>query len=330
MLTAYLNRLMAQESLDSEESQALMKVLLSSAQPIQVAAVLALMRAKGETATELSAFVNIMRTHQIAIDVTLPLCDIVGTGGDGAATANISTMAAIVSAACGVKILKHGNRAVSSRCGSADVLEALGMRIEQEPHEVETSLIKHGFGFCYAPRFHPAFQSLKAIRQQLKIPTFFNLIGPLLNPGTAKTMLLGVSAQAYLPIMADCLINLGIERAMVVHGQGLDELNTLGPCEVIELNHGDKQQYTLDPKDLSLPRCSLQDLAGGNAHYNANLMKQVLSGEASHLADTVVLNAGAAVYLSGHASSVSEGITRARDVIHSGKAQDLLKELCHA
>lgn len=330
MLTGYINQLMGGVSLNLDQAEQLMSLMLQSKQREQIAAVLALMRAKGETALELSAFVRVLRRHQLSINLSMPVCDIVGTGGDGAGTANISTMASIIVAACGVPVLKHGNRAVSSRCGSADVLEALGLNIEGSPDAVVDSIYTHGFGFCYAPVFNPAFQTLKSVRQQLKIPTLFNLIGPLLNPGRAQTLLLGVGDPSYLNRMADCLATLGVERAMVVHGQGLDELNTLGSCEVIELKDGKKFAYSLDPEAIGFPLCRLKDLEGGDASHNALLFKRVLEGEDNDLANTVILNAAAALYLAGHAESIVQGVPRVRDVIACGHAKQLMEDLSHA
>lgn len=330
MLTKFLNLLIDRQSLKPEEVNEMIQIMLQSKQPEQMAAILALMRAKGETADELSTIVTTLRQFQVPIDVSMPVCDIVGTGGDGGGTANISTMASVLAAACGVTILKHGNRAVSSRCGSADVLEALGMNIDQGPGAVTASLEKYGLGFCYAPRYNPVFQTLKSIRQQLKIPTLFNLIGPLLNPGQAQTVLLGVGDPALMNTMTDCLFNLGIERAMIVHGQGLDELNTIGPCDVIELMQGKRITYTLDPLTMGFPRCHLEDLAGGDASQNASLFQRVLNGERSHLANTVILNAASVLYIAGRTVSIAHGVTKVQDVIASGKAGKLMKELCHA
>lgn len=330
MLTRVLKKLIKHENLSPDECADALEIILSLKNPEQIAAFLVLMRAKGETANELSAFVKQLQMHQLNVNLDFPVMDIVGTGGDQANTANISTTASILAASCGVPILKHGNRAVSSQAGSADVLEALGLVLEKIPEQVAQSVTMHGIGFCFAPVFHPILLTLKPIRNALKIPTFFNLLGPLLNPGKAQFMLLGVFDLKLLPLMADILVQLGITRAMVVHGSGLDELNCLGVCDAIEINHKTKKKYRIDPKALGLPICQLDDLIGGNAAQNAILLQDIVNNKPSHLANTAILNAGAAVYLYGKANSISEGITLVRENIVNGQAKQTLERFIHA
>ncbi|HLF66824.1 MAG TPA: anthranilate phosphoribosyltransferase, partial [Gammaproteobacteria bacterium] len=296
MLTPYLKKLIAHEDLSHKDSIEALEILLTSDNKEQIAAFLVLMRAKGETAQEMTAFVQVMQDHQISVNVGIPVIDIVGTGGDNAQTFNISTAACILAASCDVAVLKHGNRAVSSRAGSADVLQALGLELEQTPEQVIQSLVQHKIGFCYAPAFHPALLAIKPIRHQLKVPTFFNLLGPLLNPDRSAYRLLGVFDAGLQQLMADILLQLNVTRAMVVYGNGLDELNCIGPCEVIEINHGIMHNYQIDPEVLGLARCTLDDLKGGSAAENAQILQALLHNKASPLLDTVVLNAAAAVY----------------------------------
>jgi anthranilate phosphoribosyltransferase len=330
MLTAYLKKLIQHEDLTADEATQALEVILTHKNPAQIAAFLVLMRAKGETAEEIAAFVHVMQQHQINVPVTCPVIDIVGTGGDGLNTANISTSASILIASCGVPVLKHGNRAASSQSGAADVLQNLGLTLEKTPQQVADSVRLHNIGFCFAPCFHPALVALKPIRSELKVPTFFNILGPLLNPGSAEYMVLGVFKPELLPLMADILVKLGIKRAMVVHGNGLDELNCLGPCEVIEINQGQQKKYSLNPADLGLPICQLNDLIGGDAAHNALLLQQIVDNKPSHLANTVMLNAAAAVYIYGKAKSLTEGLAMVRENIANGEAKHTLENFIHA
>lgn len=330
MLTAYLKKLIKREDLTFEECQHALTLILSAKNPEQIAAFLVLMRAKGETATEITAFVRHMQQHQINVDVGIPVLDIVGTGGDQMNTANISTAASILAASCGVPILKHGNRAVSSQAGAADVLEALGVSFEKAPQKVADSVLKHHIGFCFAPYFHPVLLAVKPIRAALKVPTFFNLLGPLLNPGKAEYMILGVFDAKLQSLMADVLAQLGIVRAMVVQGNGLDELNCLGPCEVIEITGSSQKKYRLDPKELGLPICQLNDLIGNDARHNAHLLQGIINNNPSHLANTAILNAAAAVYIYGKTQSIQSGITLVRKNIANGHAHHTLKSFIHA
>ena len=330
MLIDCLKLLIKGENLTFDQSTDALEEILLVKNPEQIAAFLALMRAKGETATELTAFVRVMQRHQIYIDAGVPLLDIVGTGGDGANTANISTIASILAASCGVPILKHGNRAASSQAGCADVLEALGLNLQQTPQQVIDSVKKHQIGFCFAPLYHPALLMLRPLRQQLKIATFFNLLGPLLNPGQAQYHLLGVFDPKLQLLMADILLQLGATRAMVVHGNGLDELNCLGACEVIEINGNIHKRYSIHPEEVGLPLCQLSDLLGGDAQYNAMQIQHIVENEPSALANTAIFNAAAAVYLYGKTESISAGVNIVRNAIKSGAAKHTLKEFIHA
>ncbi|MFA6037175.1 MAG: anthranilate phosphoribosyltransferase [Legionellales bacterium] len=330
MLTAVIKKLIKREDLTTQECQQALETILSLENPEQIAAFLVLMRAKGEKASEISAFVKQMQKHQRNVHLDFPVMDIVGTGGDQANTANISTTASILAASCGVPILKHGNRAVSSQAGSADVLQALGLTLEKTPEQVADCVKSQGIGFCFAPVFHPLLLSLKPIRNALKVPTFLNLLGPLLNPGQAQFMLLGVFDLQIQSLMADILVQLGVERGMVVHGSGLDELNCLGPCDVIEITGHTQKKYRLDPSELGLPICQLNDLIGGSAAQNALLLEEIISNKPSHLANTAILNAGAAVYIYGKASNILEGMNIVRENIANGHAKQTLERFIHA
>lgn len=324
MLKPLLQKIIKGHDLNSDECVQAMRTILTLENPEQISAFLSLMRVKGETSDEMSTFVHVLREMQNPIQLDTSVCDIVGTGGDGANTANISTMASVLAASCGVPILKHGNRAVSSQSGSADVLEALGYRLERSSDEVVHSIRQHNIGFCFAPNFHPALLSLKPLRNRLNIPTLFNLLGPLLNPGKPDFMILGVYEQKLLQLMADILIKLNIKRAMVVHGSGLDELNCLGPCQIIEIHHCNSKHYSLDPLSLGLPRCRVDDLLGGDSLHNAHLFRSVLNGKHSALSDTVILNAAAAVYITERAATLADAISVVKQALEQGEAMRTL------
>lgn len=327
MLTPYLQKLVQYENLNALECADVLNHMLKQNNVEQTAAALALMRARGETAGEIAGFARAMRQHQHSVDTHAPVLDIVGTGGDGANTANISTAACLLAASCGVPVLKHGSRAVTSQTGSADVIEALGIPMEELPGKVGQLLEKKSFAFCLAQYFHPALLSLRPLRKNLKIPTLFNIVGPLLNPGQAAHMILGVYDPGLMPLIADTLVELNIEHALVVHGNGLDELNCLGPCQVIEIHRGTQQYYLLDPVSLGLPYCQLSDLVGGNAKHNADLIEQVLTGREGHLSNTIILNAAAGVYVYGKVQTLAQGISLVHENILNGRAMQLLKSL---
>lgn len=324
MLTTHLQTLIARKNLTADACNTAIDIMLTEHIPEQIAAFLVLMRAKGETPEEMSAFVQAMQRHQITLSPSEPVIDIVGTGGDQANTANISTGASILTASCAVPVLKHGNRAVSSQSGSADVLEALGLTLTQTPAQINEALQKNHFAFCFAPCFHPALSRIRPIRHALKVPTFFNLLGPLLNPGKAPFIVLGVFDPTLQGFMADILIELGITRAMVVHGNGLDELNCLGPCDVIEIHGNTKKTYQIDPQSLGFPRCGIDDLRGGDARHNAQIIHEVMDNKPSHIANTMILNAAAALYIYGKSNTLSGAIEIIKDSITSGQAKQTL------
>ncbi len=316
------------EPLTQEEAYRLMhRVMRGELTPAQLAGVLVALRTRGETVDEIAGFARAMREHALRIQVAGPLMDVVGTGGDGRGTFNISTTTAFVVAAAGVRVAKHGNRAASSRSGSADVLEALGVRIDLPPEQVARAIEEVGVGFLFARSHHPAMRHVAPVRAELRVRTVFNLLGPLTNPAGATHFLLGVFASEWLEPMARALGDLGARRALVVHGEGTDEL-VLGSNRVTELREGRVRSYTLTPEAVGLEPAPLQALAGGSAEENARITRRILGGEeAGPRADVVALNAGAALYVAGRAKSVAEGVGQAREILRSGAALEVLERL---
>ncbi len=325
ILKLCIEKLMHSENLESTLCEKVLDELLDpAANPLQIAALLVLLRTKGESVDELSAFVNALRKKMISISTDHPVLDIVGTGGDGLQSINISTGSAILAASCGVKIAKHGNRSVSSLTGSADVLEALGVNIQLTPEKIRKSIDTIGIGFFYSPNFHSTTQALKSLRKQLNVQTTFNILGPLLNPADAKHFILGVYDEKLLPIMADVLIQTGCDRSMVVHGMGLDEISCVGTTKMIEVNKQKKIEYIIDPVALGLKPCLIADLRGGDAKMNAHLLLETFKGKRGAIADTLILNAAVASYLYGLGSSISECVINATEKLYNGSALTLL------
>jgi anthranilate phosphoribosyltransferase len=323
----------AGRDLSADVAEAVMKeIMAGSATPAQMGSLLTALRIKGETETEIAAFARAMRST--ALPVILPgfdrLVDTCGTGGDGALTFNISTAAAFVAAGAGVHVVKHGNRSVSSRCGSADVLETLGVSVGASPETVARSLEAAGIAFLFAPIYHPAMRFAKTVRQEIGIRTIFNLLGPLANPAGARIHLLGVYDPRLVEPIARVLYILGVERAMVVHGSGLDEITTAGTTAVSELRDGTVRSYTLDCLDFGIDRARPEALSGGDSQKNARILLDVLEGSDGPARDIVLLNAGAAIYLSGETSGIADGILRAEASIDSGEALERLHRLVEA
>src|SRR5581483_531468 len=289
-------------------------------------AFLMLMRAKGETVEEVHGVIDAMRSAMIPVQVGCPVLDIVGTGGDGLHTLNISTAAAILAASCGVKVAKHGNRSVSSRAGSADVLEALGINIHRPPHCIASSVKDIGIGFMFAPDYHPAFKRLKEIRKDLETRTVFNILGPLLNPANAEHLMLGVFSEDLLDTVAELLLRLKQDRSFVFHGCGLDELSCIGPARVIEVSPKGKHSFLLDPLEFGLKRCAISDLRGKDAQYNAKKMIEAFEGVESAFSDTMALNTGVACYLYGTVDSIQKGIELAKTHLKEKRALHLLNQ----
>jgi anthranilate phosphoribosyltransferase len=326
-----LARLLEGASLERAEAREVMGAIMrGEATPAQIGAFLVALRAKGETADEIAGCAEAMREHVVAVRPRRDdLVDTAGTGGDGAHTLNISTAAALVAAAAGVGVAKHGNRAVSSACGSADVLEALGFRLELPPERIARSIDELGFGFMFAPAHHPAMRHAAPVRRELATRTVFNVLGPLTNPAGARAQVIGVFSAELVRTLAEVVAQLGASRAFVVHGfAGIDELSPAGPNLVCEVIEGDVRERTIDPAELGVERCSPGELRGGTPDENARAIRDVLSrADAGGRRDAVLLNAAGAIAAAGHAADLREGLERARDAIDSGAAAERLEQL---
>jgi anthranilate phosphoribosyltransferase len=318
--------------LSLEESMLVMgEIMQGQATSSQVGGLLSALRMKEESVTELAGFATAMRAHAVPITPQVPgtLVDTCGTGGDGSSTFNISTTSAFVAAGAGVPVVKHGNRSVSSRCGSADVLEALGVQVHLNPEMSCRMLARHGIAFLFAPQYHPAMHHVMGTRRELGIRTVFNILGPLTNPAGAQAQLIGVYHPALTEKLVRVLDILGVRRAMVVYGAGLDEITTHGHTRVSELSDRGMYTYLIRCEQFGIARSSLDDLKGGDAVQNAHILHQVLSGKEGAARDVVLLNAGAAIYLGERAPDLEEGVALARDSIDSGRAYRTLEGLIH-
>ena len=313
------------ENLTEEEaSQAFETIMRGDATPSQIAGFIVALRMKGETVDELTGFARTARAMATPISVDGALLDTCGTGGDGLATFNISTLAGIVAAACGARVAKHGNRAASSLCGSADVLEQLGVKVDLGPEGVARCIDEAGIGFLFAPVFHPSFRFAGVPRRELGLRTVFNVLGPLCNPAGARYQALGVADGTMASKMAQVLVRLGVERAIVFHAaDGMDELSVASPSYVIEID-GRRTEYELDPADFGLPRAPVDAMRGGGPEENARLAREVLGGAEGPRRDVVLLNAAAALRAAGLAADWKEGIGLAAEAIDSGRAGQTL------
>jgi len=325
-----LQKLIHNVNLTQQEAMEAMGCIMSgNASPAQIAGFLTAMRVKGETVAEIIGCAGAMRQNAARVEHSVPYCiDTCGTGGDGSGTFNISTAVVFVAAAAGAKIAKHGNRAMSSKSGSADVLEALGVNISLSPWQVARCIEDTGLGFMFAQLFHQSMKHAAGARRELGIRTIFNILGPLTNPAGAKGQLLGIFDGNMTGLMAEALQGLGTERALVVHGSdGLDEITITGPTKVAELKDGSIREYTLDAADFGLSRATLPDLAGGDAVVNAEIISSILSGETGARRDIVLINAAAALYVAKVADNLKEGLALAAETIDRGLAARKLQEL---
>ncbi len=330
MIQKFLQKLIEKKSLSAEELQScFLQMISGQANPSVVAAFLVALRMKGENAEELVAAATAMRQAAIPFKSSIQnLVDSCGTGGDHSHTFNISTAAALVAAAGGAKLAKHGNRSVSSQTGSADVLEALGIRVEISPELAEKCLQQTGFTFLYAPLYHPAMKNVAPIRKELGIRTIFNLVGPLANPAQVKRQLMGVWDENYIDLMGEVLLKLGCQKALVVRSQdGLDEISLTAFTEVCELHAGKLKHYQIYPDKMGLKTCTKKDLLGGDAKANAEIIEAIFKGEKGPRRDVVVLNAAAILYVSDLVREIELGIDRAEQAIDSGKALEVLNKL---
>jgi anthranilate phosphoribosyltransferase len=319
-------------TLTRAEAEAAFDLLLAgAATPAQTAAFLMALRVRGETVDELTGAVAAMRTRMLRVAAPAGAIDIVGTGGDGHGTYNVSTLAAIIVAACGVPVAKHGNRAASSRSGSSDVLAALGVAVGLGVADVERCLAETGLCFMAAPTHHAAMRHVAPVRGELGLRTIFNLLGPLSNPAGVTRLLVGAYAAEWLEPMARVLGSLGAERAWVVRGaDGLDEVSTTGPTEVVAWEAGAIRRFTITPEDLGLPRAILADLKGGDARHNAAALTAVLDGASGPYRDIGCLNAAAALVVAGRAADLGDALDLARKALDSGAARAVLDRLVRA
>ena len=329
MIREAISALIEGRSLTSDEAAEVMEEIMDDrVTPAQFGAFVTALRLKGETVDEISGLARVMRAKAVAVNTAGPVVDTCGTGGDGLATFNISTAAAFVVAGAGLKVAKHGNRAMSSQCGSADVLEALGVRLELNAGQVQRCLEEVGIGFMFAPAFHPAMKYAATPRREIGIRTVFNIVGPLTNPAGARAQVLGVADGLLVEKLALVLQSLGSDHAMVVHGEdGLDEITLTGKTQVCELKSGSLASYSISPEDFGLTRAGIDSLRGGTAQENATRLSGVLSGATGPERDVVLLNAAAALVVGDKAPSIQSGIELARQSIDSGQALARLNQL---
>jgi anthranilate phosphoribosyltransferase len=307
-------------------AEAAMEELMDgSASPVQVAALLAMLRVRGETPEELAAFARVMRARAVPVDAPEDAVDLCGTGADGLHTFNISTLAAFVVAGAGAPVAKHGNRAITSRSGSADLVEALGIPLDPGPEAVARSIRENRFGFMFAPAYHPAMKHAMPIRRELPIRTIFNLLGPLSSPARVRRQLLGVADARLVPLIAGALSRLDTVRALVVHGSdGSDELSLAAPNTALLVEEGQTREVVIDAVELGLGRAPLDAIAGGDAQLNSAIALSVLGGEPGPARDVVLLNAGAALFVAGRAADVAEGVRMAAESIDTGRGADVV------
>lgn len=328
-----IGRLVAGEDISSGEAQEVMNtVLRGEASPSQISAFLVALRAKGETADELQGMLSSVLAASSTVDLPTEIAsrciDIVGTGGDRSHSVNISTMASLVVAGVGVPVCKHGNRAASSQCGTADVLEALGVTIELDGVGVARCVVEAGMGFCFAPVFHPAFRHAGPSRRDIGIPTAFNLLGPMANPAAVNFMVVGVGDPSVASTMAQVLGTRGVRCAWVVHGDGgMDELSLSGSCSVTQLRNGEVTNFDIDATSLGLARADVAAVKGGTPQHNAQVVRDVLAGEHGPIRDIVVFNAAAGLVVAGSAETMSVALEQAAESIDTGAAQEVLNAL---
>lgn len=331
MIKECIEKIVSKDDLTYEESYAVMNEIMNGeTSQVQNAAYLAALSTKStkaETIAEISGSAAAMRDHSLKVDHDMEVLDIVGTGGDHAHSINISTTAAFIIAAAGLKVAKHGNRAASSKCGAADCLEALGINLDQPPAKVVQELKEIGICFMFAQKYHASMKYVGAIRKELGIRTVFNILGPLTNPAHPKRMVLGVYDEYLLEPLAKVMLSLGVESGMVIYGQDcLDELSLSAPTSICEFKNGWFRRYEIKPEDFGFVRCKKADISGGDPKENAQVTLDILNGAKGPKTDIVLLNAGAAIYVGGKAESIKAGIEKAKELIASGAAMAKLEE----
>jgi anthranilate phosphoribosyltransferase len=330
MLTEITQKIIAKENLTFDQAQDALKLILDGqCEPVAIAAFLTALAAKGETATEVAGLAQAMRDHAVPVTPeSKDIIDIVGTGGDGAHTFNISTTTAFVVAGCGVKVAKHGNRAITSQCGSADLLDALGVKIDATPEVIAHCIDQAGIGFMFAPCHHPAMKHVQPIRKALGFRTVFNILGPLANPANVSAQFTGVARPELLPVMAEALKELGTTRAIVAHSAGMDEMSLHGISQLAILENNKIIYDTLDPKTLNLEAATPDKLKGGSLEDNAKLTISILENKTTGpCQDVVLLNAAAALIVAEKANDFSAGIDQANESIKSGAAKTAMEQI---
>ncbi len=332
MIKEAIVKIVNKEDLNYDEAYAVMNEIMSGeTTPTQNSAFLAALStksAKAETTEEIAGCAAAMRDHATLVETGMDIFEIVGTGGDNAHSFNISTTSAIVAAAGGVKVAKHGNRAASSKCGTADCLEALGVNIDQSPEKCVELLNEAGMCFFFAQKYHSSMKYVGPIRKELGFRTVFNILGPLTNPGKPKMQLLGVYDEYLVQPLAQVLINLGVERGMVVYGQDkLDEISLSSPTTICEFKDGWMKNYVIKPEDFGFETCKKEDLVGGTPEENAAITLDILKGAKGHKRNAVLLNAGASLYITGKADTFADGVKLAGEIIDSSKALETLNKI---
>jgi len=327
-----LAKLVLREDLSRAEAQAAMRSLVDGeATPSQIAAFAIALRMKGETPEEIAGLAEVMREAAMRVQAGDAVVDVVGTGGDGSGTFNISTMSALVVASAGGRVAKHGNRSITSACGAADFLEAIGVAIDLPPSGVARCVDETGFGFMFAPMYHPAMKHATGPRREIGVRTVFNILGPITNPAGARRQLTGVAVAGLGETVARVLDLLGAVHAVVVHGQdGLDEISVCAPTQVHEARGGEVRSYTIEPEQFGMRRWPTDAVRGGTVEANVRMAESVLDGERGPSRDVVLLNAGAALYMAGLADSIQDGIHRAADELDSGRTRDKIRAVASA
>ena len=328
MIKEAIHKVFKKENLTYEEAEAVMnEIMEGEASAVQMSSYLTALSMKGETVEEITASAAGMRAHCVRLLNDMDVLEIVGTGGDGANSFNISTTSSLVISAAGIPVAKHGNRAASSKCGAADVLEALGVNITISPEKSRELLEKIGICFLFAQNYHIAMKYVAPVRRELGIRTIFNILGPLANPAGANMELMGVYDESLIEPLAHVLANLGVKRALVVYGtDGLDEISLSAPTKICEVKDGTFTSYEITPEQFGLTRCKKEDLVGGTPAENAQITHDILAGKPGPKRDAVLMNAGAAIYMAGKAETIQDGIDMARNMIDSGKAAAQLEK----